>query len=195
MSNVTNAQLLKTIASRRTIYQLTPELPAGVSIDEIKATVQAIVKETPSAFNSQPNRAIILTGETHKKVWDSVVNAIGDETFKKRPQSVRDEAYGSVIFFTDDKVTEKLQADFPFIATAFPQFADHTSGATQILSWVALENLGLGAHLQHYNGYVKPALPEKIPANWSVVGQLCFGKPAAPAGEKSFITNEVEIFN
>ncbi|CAI7171053.1 CPS_collapsed_G0005980.mRNA.1.CDS.1 [Saccharomyces cerevisiae] len=37
---------------------------------------KTIIKETPTAFNSQPNRAVILTGETHKKVWDEVTKAI-----------------------------------------------------------------------------------------------------------------------
>ncbi|CAL9731606.1 fatty acid repression mutant protein 2 [Monosporozyma unispora] len=195
MSAAANASLLKAIASRRTIYQLKPELPASLTINDIQATVQAIIKDTPTAFNSQPNRALILTGETHKKVWNSVTDSIEAEAGKKRPASVRDEAYGSVIFFTDDKTTEKLQADFPAWAAAFPQFADHTSGAAQIISWTALEQLGLGAHLQHYNGYVKAALPDKIPAEWSVVGQLCFGTPAETTGEKTYITNQVEILN
>lgn len=189
------APYLKTIAARRTIYALKPELPAGVSIKDVQSTVQEIIKETPTAFNSQVNRAIILTGAEHKKVWDSVANAIEDAAGKKRPESVRDEAYGSIIFFTDDKTTEKLQADFPAWAAAFPQFADHSSGAAQIQSWTALEALGLGGHLQHYNGYVKAALPAKIPSSWSVHSQLCFGAPGAPAGEKSYIDNEVEIFN
>ncbi|CCD22207.1 nitroreductase family protein NDAI_0A00490 [Naumovozyma dairenensis CBS 421] len=186
---------LKTIASRRTIYALKPELPAGVSIKDIQDTIQAVIKNTPTAFNSQGNRAIILTGETHRQVWDAVAKAIDNEDGKKRPLSVRDEAYGSVIFFTDDKVTEKLQADFPAWSAAFPQFGDHSSGAAQISSWTALETLGLGAHLQHYNGYVKAALPGKIPESWSVHSQLCFGAPGAPAGEKSFAVNKVELFN
>lgn len=195
MSVVPQANLLKAIATRRTIYQLKPELPSSITIADVQATIQEIIKETPSSFNSQPNRALILTGETHKKVWDHVTNSMEAEYAKKRPASVRDEAYGSIIFFTDDKTTEKLQADFPNRAAIFPQFADHTSGAAQILSWVALENLGLGAHLQHYNGFVKAALSDKVPAEWTVAAQLCFGTPAAPAGEKTYIDNEVKILN
>ena len=195
MSAVPQANLLKAIATRRTIYQLKPELPSSVTIADIQATIQEIIKETPSAFNSQPSRALILTGETHKKVWDHVTKSMPNDDARKRPQSVRDEAYGSVIFFTDDKTTEKLKADFPNWAPAFDIFAAHNSGAAQILSWIALENLGLGAHLQHYNELVEAALQEKIPSNWSIVAQLCFGKPAGPAHEKTYIDNEVKVFN
>lgn len=190
-----SATYLKAIASRRTIYNLKPELPTGVTVENVKEVVQAIIKETPTAFNSQSNRAVILTGETHKQVWDAVVKALPNEDTARRPASVRDEAYGSVIFFTDDKIVDKLKTDFPAWAEAFPKFADHTSGAAQINSWTTLESLGLGAHLQHYNPLVKAALPAKIPAEWSVVAQLCFGTPTEAAAAKTYIANEVEIFN
>lgn len=185
---------LKAIASRRTIYALKPELPAGLTIDEIQAVVQTIIKETPTSFNSQVNRAIILTGATHKKVWDDVVNSIPGDSGKKRPQSIRDEAYGSVIFFTDDKVTEQLQAKFPAYASAFPQFASESSGAAQINTWTVFHQLGLGGHLQHYNGYIKGSLPQEIPLNWNVHSQLAFGTPVADPFEKSYDENPVKVF-
>ncbi|CCK69171.1 nitroreductase family protein KNAG_0C00570 [Huiozyma naganishii CBS 8797] len=194
MSSQTVANFLKVIATRRTIYKLQPQLPAGVTTKDIQAVVEAIIKDTPTAFNSQVNRAIILTGESHKKVWDAVTNGIDAEAGKLRPASARDEAFGSIIFFTDDKTTEKLQADFPAWAAAFPQFADHSSGAAQITSWDALEVLGLGAHLQHYNPLVRAALPADVPKGWSVHSQLVFGLPAEAAGEKTFIDNKVQIF-
>lgn len=189
-------QFLKTLAARRTIYALKPELPANVSIGDVQQVVQAIIKDIPTSFNSQVNRAVILTGETHRKVWDSVVNSIEGESGKKRPASARDEAYGTVVFLVNDRKTEELQAQFPGWAAIFPQFASHSSGAAQISSWAALETLGLGAHLQHYNGYVKAALPgEVIPTEWAVEAQLVFGLPAAPPGEKTYIENKVEILD
>ncbi|CAI4293303.1 AKR_collapsed_G0005800.mRNA.1.CDS.1 [Saccharomyces cerevisiae] len=47
--------------------------------------------------------------------------------------------------------------------------------------------MGLGGHLQHYNGYIKAALPSKIPESWTVQAQLVFGTPAAPPGERPSI--------
>lgn len=187
---------LKAIAARRTIYALKPELPSNVSIGDVQQLVQAVVKDTPTAFNSQSTRALILTGETHKSVWNSVVGAIEGEQGKKRPASIRDEAYGSIIFFTDDKTTEKLKVDFPAWSEAFEPFAQHSSGSAQISVWTGIELLGLGGHLQHYNGYVKGALPEgAVPQEWTVQAQLAFGLPAAAPGEKSFIENPVKILN
>ncbi|CDO92724.1 unnamed protein product [Kluyveromyces dobzhanskii CBS 2104] len=194
--SATVQQFLKAIAARRTIYALKPELPSNVSISDIQEVVQAIIKDTPTSFNAQGNRAIILTGDSHKNVWNSVVDAIEGESGKKRPTSARDEAYGSIIFLTDDKTTEKLQTDFPAWSAIFPSFADHTTGSAQISTWTAIELLGLGGHLQHYNGYVKAALPEgAIPQEWTVQAQLVFGTPAAPPGDKSYIENPVKILN
>lgn len=190
-----SAPFLKSIATRRTIYALKPELPSALSIADVQKTIQAIIKDTPTAFNSGVNHAVILTGATHKSVWGSVTDAIEAEAGKKRPASVRDEAYGSVIFFTDDKITEGLQEGFPAFASAFPDFAAHANGAAQMFAWTALEEDGLGAHLQHYNGYVKAALAGKVPEHWTVQAQLCFGTPAAPAGEKTFAENPVNILN
>ena len=193
--SATTANFLHTFSSRRTIYKLKPELPAGVSIYDVQATVQTIIKESPTALNSQCNRAIILTGDIHKKVWDHVTKSMPNDDARKRPQSVRDEAFGSVIFFTDDTVTEKLQAEMPQIADVFPVCASHATGGAQIVTWAALESLGLGVHIQHYNNQIKEVLPSAVPAKWTVVAQLCFGTGIEAPPAKEYDHNPVEIFN
>ncbi|KAG0661579.1 putative nitroreductase [Monosporozyma unispora] len=196
MSNSAAETILNAVVNRRTIYSLTPELPAGVTIFDVKHAVQTIVKEIPTAFNGQSNRAVILTGAPHKKLWDTVANSIGSDAGKKRPISARDEAYGTVLFFTNDKTTADLQAQFASFADAFPVFATHSSGGAQMMAWTTLEAMGLGGHLQHYNGLVKNGLPEEVNAEgWTAHSQLVFGKPAVPAGEKTYIENDVTIYN
>ena len=194
MSQTTQVYL-NAIANRRTIYNLTPTLPQNVSIEDIQAVIQAIIKNTPTALNSQENRAIIVTGKTHRKIWDAVIESIPGESGKKRPTSARDEAYGCVIFFTEQNTVKKFQADFPAAADAFPVAASHTTGAAQINSWTALETMGLGCHLQHYNDAVRAVLGNLVPESWTVNSQLCFGSIVIPAGEKTFIDNPVKIYN
>ncbi|CCH46941.1 hypothetical protein BN7_6547 [Wickerhamomyces ciferrii] len=186
---------LKTITARRTHYALKNTLPEGVTIDNVQSIVQDIVKYTPTSFNSQSIRAIIITGELHKKVWDQVVNAIEGDSGKKRPTSIRDEAYGSVIFAIDSDVTKKFQEQFAFIASLFPDFDLTSNGAAQINSWAALQEIGLGGHLQHYNAAVKAALGDKIPESWNVEAQLVFGTPVSQPYEKTFIENEVKVLD
>ena len=195
MSSSATQVYLNAIANRRTIYNLDPTLPQNVYIENIRDVVQSILKNTPTALNSQENRAIILTGGAHKKLWDAVIKAIPGENGKKRPTSARDEAYGCVIFFTEQDTVKKFQADYPAAADAFPVAAAATTGAAQINSWTALETMGLGCHLQHYNDAVKAALGDLVPAAWTVNSQLCFGNTVMQPGEKTFIDNPVNIFN
>lgn len=189
------APLLEAIVARRTIYALKPELPATTNIKDITDIVQTIIKHTPTSFNSQGNRAVILTGESHRAVWDHVYNTVPFEGLKKRPLSVRDEAFGTVVFLVDNAKTKEMQQQFPAVAHMFPELVAHSSGSAQISTWAALEKLGLGGHLQHYNELVAAALPEGAARDdWAVQGQLVFGLPAAEPGDKSFIENEVKVF-
>ncbi|CAI8498889.1 unnamed protein product [Hanseniaspora opuntiae] len=161
--------LLTAIKERRTIYSLKPELPAGVTLADIKDITQAILKDTPSAFNSQPNKVIILTGEAHKQ------------------------AYGTILFIVDDDVTKGLQEGFPAWAAAFPDFAVTSNGAVQISTWTALSQLpGFGAHLQHYN-FLKGFLGDKIGENYTVQAQLVFGTKVAEAGEKTYNDHTIPV--
>lgn len=54
--------------------------------------------------------------------------------------------------------------------------------------WTALEAEGLGATLQHYNPLISAQVLATwdLPTSWVLVAQLPFGKPTAPAGEKTF---------
>ena len=56
------------LEKRRTIYGLGNELP--VSESEIESLVAHAVKHTPSAFNSQSARVVVLFGSAHDRLWD-----------------------------------------------------------------------------------------------------------------------------
>lgn len=60
-----------TMQSRRTIYQLTNKSP--LSDDQLKTLVEEAVKHAPTSFNMQQSRAVLVTGDMHHKVWDSVI--------------------------------------------------------------------------------------------------------------------------
>ena len=190
------SQYLKAIAARRSIHNLKAELPAGVTLEDIHNAVQTIVKETPSHFNSQPIRAAILTGATHNAAWSAVRDSIEEGNQKRaRAVSALNDAYGSVILFTDDSTTQNLQKKFPAYSATFPLFAHQVSGGAQVHMWTALEAMGLGCNLQHYNDAIVSALPSDIPSTWTVHAQLLFGTPTAPAAEKTYIDNPVKVYN
>ena len=67
-------------------------------------------------------------------------------------------------------------------------------GILQFVVWTALENEGLGATLQHYNPLITQQVLSTwgLPESWTLIAQLPFGKPTAPAGEKTFAPIEGE---
>lgn len=56
------------IKERRSYYGINKEVQ--VSDEKIKEIVEFAVKHTPSAFNSQTTRLVVLTGAAHDKLWD-----------------------------------------------------------------------------------------------------------------------------
>ncbi len=50
--------------NRRSIYALGENLP--ISKEEVTALVKEVVRESPTAFNSQTQRVVFLFGDAHK---------------------------------------------------------------------------------------------------------------------------------
>ena len=71
-----NPSFIETLKNRRTHNQISNQIPC--SDDQLIELVQEVVKHTPSAFNSQSSRVIVLFGEQHKKLWNIV-----EETLRK----------------------------------------------------------------------------------------------------------------
>jgi predicted oxidoreductase (fatty acid repression mutant protein) len=63
-----NKDFNSSIQERRSIYAITKESP--VSDDRIQEIIEFAVKYTPSAFNSQSARVVVLLRENHNKLWD-----------------------------------------------------------------------------------------------------------------------------
>lgn len=184
--------LFTALKERRTFYGLSKE--TVVSDEKIQEIVKEAVKYTPSAFNSQSARAVVLLGASHDKLWD-----IAKETLRKlvpadsfastedKMNSFRS-AYGTVLFFEDNNIIEKLQSDFALYKDNFPIWSLESSGMVQLVVWMALEAEGFGASLQHYNPLIDDEVKKEwnIPTSWKLIAQMPFGKPTAGAGEKQF---------
>ncbi|RXZ82680.1 nitroreductase family protein [Paenibacillaceae bacterium] len=183
---------LAAVKERRSIYAISKEQVA--SDDRIQEIINEAVKHTPSAFNSQSARVVVLLGEQHDKLWDlttdilkAIVPADQFESTAQRMNGFRS-GYGTVLFFEDVETIDGLKAQFPPYQDRFDTWSHHSSGMLQFVVWTSLENEGFGASLQHYN----PLIDEKVqaewnvPATWRLVAQLPFGNVVAPAGDKEF---------
>ncbi|MFF2288046.1 nitroreductase family protein [Peribacillus butanolivorans] len=180
------------IKERRSYYGINKEVQ--VSDDKIKDIVEFAVKYTPSAFNSQSARLVVLTGEAHDKLWDitteTLRKAVGEGDFTGTQQKMDSfkSGYGTVLFFEDKAVVKSLQGQFALYADNFPIWSQQASGMHQLVVWIALETEGLGATLQHYNPLIDDEVKNEwnIPSNWKLIAQMPFGNPTAPVGEKEF---------
>ncbi|WP_296240028.1 MULTISPECIES: nitroreductase family protein [unclassified Psychrobacter] len=178
---------------RRSIYALSNQLP--VSNDEIVKLVEHAVLHTPSAFNSQSTRIVLLFGEDHKKLWD-----ITEETLKvivgddEKFQGTKDKiagfraGAGTVLFFEDKGVVRNMQEAAPLYADKFPIWAHQTSAMHQYVIWTALASIDVGANLQHYNPVIDQRVADAwdIADDWELNAQMVFGAIEQPAGDKAF---------
>ena len=182
----------KVAEKRRTIYALNKNLPLPAA--EVAKIIEHAVLHTPSSFNSQSTRVVVLFGAEHEKLWqiteDALRAIVPADKFEPTAQKLAmfKAAAGSVLFFEDQEVVQNLQANFPAYADNFPVWAEHTDAMHQYAVWTTLAEAGIGANLQHYNPLIDNAVAEawNIPASWKLRAELVFGGIAAAAGEKTF---------
>ncbi len=181
-----------TLKERRSYYGINKEV--NVSDERIREIVEFAVKYTPSAFNSQSARLVVLTGDAHDKLWDitteTLRKVVGDGDFEGTQQKMDSfkAGYGTVLFFEDQTVVQSLQEQFPTYADNFPVWSNQSSGMHQLVVWSGLEAEGLGASLQHYNPLIDDEVKKEwgIPGEWKLIAQMPFGSPTSQPGEKEF---------
>ncbi|MEK5236812.1 nitroreductase family protein [Paenibacillus sp. FSL L8-0470] len=183
---------LEAVKERRSIYALSKETP--ISDTQIKEIVEAAVLHSPTSFNSQSSRAVVLLGDKHDKLWDITTETLRKivpaEQFEGTAQKLASfkAGYGSVLFFEDQTVVKSLQENFALYADNFPVWSNQSSGILQFVVWTAFAEAGLGASLQHYNPLIDDEVKTTfdIPAEWKLIAQMPFGKIATAPGEKEF---------
>ncbi|HHG5268103.1 nitroreductase family protein [Acinetobacter baumannii] len=187
---------IELIKNRRSIYAIGNNL--SQSNDEIEKLIQEAIRHSPSAFNSQSSRAVILFGQSHHKFWNTVLEVlktiIPAEAVSGTQQKIQSFAAGAgtVLFYEDQSVIKSLQEQFELYADNFPIWSEHSTAIAQFAVWNVLAEQNIGASLQHYN----PIIDEKIntsfniPAEWKLRAQLVFGSIEGAADEKAFIDDE-----
>ena len=202
MTMATLTSLQQAFNERRTIYALGDALP--VDPRAIVNSAERVLLHTPSAFNSQSSRIIVLFGDAHHKVWDiaeaKLREEVGDGDFsssKQKMDSFR-AAAGTVLFFEDNNVVKSLQDKFAMYADRFPVWAQQTSAMHQYALWTELHTLEVGASLQHYNPLIDDdvAAAFDVPDNWELIAQMPFGNIIEPADKKTYepLNKRMKVF-
>ncbi|MGV2884010.1 MULTISPECIES: nitroreductase family protein [Paenibacillus] len=188
-----STSFFEALKNRRSYYGISKE--STISDAKIQEIVEEAVKYTPTSFNSQTSRAVVLLGEQHDKLWNHTEEILrevvgNEEAFKSTAEKMAGfrSGYGTVLFFEDNNVIAQLQQNFASYADNFPIWANQSNGMLQLVIWTALEQEGLGASLQHYNPLIDEKVKQEwnIPENWRLIAQMPFGKPTATPGEKEF---------
>ena len=187
------------VADRRSFYGISKE---KVTTDEvIKGVIEQAVKNTPSAFNSQSTRVVLLLEKHHDKLWDitkeTLRKIVPADQFTSTEEKINSfgNGYGTVLFFEDATVIESLQSQFALYADNFPVWSQQSSGMHQYVVWTALEIEGFGASLQHYNELIEQDVKKEwnVPENWKLIAQMPFGKITAQPDQKQFQPLEERI--
>ncbi|WP_111858534.1 nitroreductase family protein [Acinetobacter sp. CFCC 10889] len=193
-------QFLDLIQNRRTIYAIGCDVK--LSTAQLTDLIQTAIKQSPSSFNSQSSRAVILFNAEHEKFWELVKAKLQayakDEAGAAKTNARIDRfkaGFGTVLFFEDLDVVKSLQDQFSSYADNFPIWAEHSTAIAQFATWTALNTEGLGASLQHYNPIVDEQVHAEweIPTTWQLRAQLVFGSVEAPAAEKTYIDDAVRF--
>ncbi|MGP5010597.1 nitroreductase family protein [Psychrobacter glacincola] len=188
---------------RRSIYALSNQLP--VSNDEIVELVEHAVLHTPSSFNSQSTRVVVLFGDDHHKLWQITEDTLrgmvdNEEQFAATKQKIAGfkAGAGTVMFFEDHSVVRDMQAAAPLYADKFPIWAHQTNAMHQYIIWTALASINVGANLQHYNPIIDKEVAStwNIDEHWELNAQMVFGAIEQPAGDKAFkpIEERMQVF-
>ncbi|MDM1343397.1 MULTISPECIES: nitroreductase family protein [Acinetobacter] len=190
-------QFLDLITKRRTIYAIGKNIEQ--SPERLTDLIQTAIKQSPSAFNSQSSRAVILFNTEHEKFWGIVADKLKSYA-KDEASAAKTTAkmasfaagVGTVLFFEDQTVVQALQEQFPSYADNFPVWAEHSTAIAQFATWTALHTEGLGASLQHYNPIVDEQVHAEwnIPANWKLRAQLVFGSIEGETHAKDYLADE-----
>lgn len=183
---------LTSISERRTFYGISKE--KVVSDEKIKEVVDHAIKYTPSAFNSQSARILLVLDKEHDKLWNIVMESlrriVPADSFKSTEDKILSfkNGYGTVLYFEDMSVVKSLQDQFPTYSDNFPIWSQQSNGMLQLVVWTALQNEGLGASLQHYTELITEQVKKEwnVPADWKFIAQMPFGKPTAVPDEKQF---------
>lgn len=192
----------KALEGRRSYYSITNSSPVGD--DQIEDIVNFAVKNVPSAFNSQSARVVLMLGDNHLKLWsivmETLVKIVPDATFGATKTKIDSfsAGYGSVLYFEDQSVVMSLQTSYPLYVDNFPIWSQQSSAMLQFTIWTMLEDVGLGASLQHYGNLIESQVKKEwnLPDSWSLIAQMPFGMPTATPSEKTFqpLSDRVKVF-
>jgi len=178
---------IEALQKRRSIYALGNH--PVISDEQLEKMITTVIEATPSAYNSQSQRVVLLLGKKHQELWDLVLEAlkkiVPEKQVAKTTAKIQSFAagYGTMLFFDEQKITQGLMNQFPLYKDNFAVWYQQHGGMLQENLWVALATEGYGASLQHYNELIEAQVKTafQLPETWKLLAQMPFGNILAKA--------------
>lgn len=187
------------LGKRHSYYDIGDKSP--IADAQIKEILDFAVLNTPSAFNSQSARVVLLVGKENKAFWEIVREALRKFVPADKFQPTDDKingfaaGHGTVLFYEDQATVRQYQEQFPLYRDALPGYSENSSGMLQHVVWVMLRDAGMGASLQHYGNLVEKdvAARWKLDGNWRLIAQMPFGVPKSEPEAKEKLSLDVTV--
>lgn len=173
-------KIFDSLKKRHSVYDL--DKASSLSDASIVNLVKEATLLTPSAYNAQTQRVIILFGKDSDKFWDLTKEALKkvapEENFENTVEKLNKfKGQGTLLYFIDMKTVRELEIAHPLYKENFYAWAKGENAMLQLVIWSALSESGLGANLQHYNPVIDEAVSKRYNINpdWQLVAQMPFG--------------------
>ena len=190
------------VANRRSLYALGNR--KTVDNEKIREVVEFAEKHDTSAFKYKSARVLLLFGAESNRFWtlvrETLKKIVPADVFPKTAEKLAafDAGLGTILFFEDQTVVDNLMASFPLYKDNFPVWSLESNGMLEFAVWTSLEDVGLGASLQHYNPLVDEVVQKawNIPSSWKLLAEMPFGSVEGSAGDKEYssIEDRVKVF-
>jgi hypothetical protein len=181
---------MEALQSRRSIYALGSQ--KLISDEALEEMLKQILQATPSSYNSQSQRMVLLLGEKSHMLWKIVLEAlrkiVSEKAFPKTQAKIKafDAGIGTILFFDEQKITQGLMEEMPLYKDQFATWYQQHAGMLQSNVWVGLASVGYGASLQHYNELIEAEVQKEFgfPQSWKLLAQMPFGNVLKKAEAK-----------
>lgn len=187
------------VEKRRSIYALGTD--SEYSKQDIENRIREVVKQVPTAFNSQTTRAVVLFDEANVKFWDHIYDVQknvlegGMQDWMSGVVNGAKKGIGTVLFFEDREAVKEMPAQ----GAREEAYKQNNNANAQYAVWLALAEMDLGASLQHFNvgyeqGFDKATKKMfDLPESYEMLAQMPFGSVEQEAGEKEHIDSDVQV--
>ncbi|KAL1413837.1 hypothetical protein Q8F55_001621 [Vanrija albida] len=168
--------------------------------DELITILKESVNNSPTPFNNQSTRGLLILGQKNKDMWEAIWTAhkttLQSEEHARKARIKFEAAYlggyGTYVFFDDQNVVDGMVKAMPNLDKAFPAWVGNAAGILHYIVWTALECAGMGANLQHFpqlSPVTGPALKDflKTPDNWVCSAMIPFGEINGAPPERTYL--------